>query len=673
MKKINYSNILTIACFVIAALVIDYFFPNEGRFRYKFFAGKPWSYELLTAPVDFPVYKTDEEVNSERDSVRANFEPYFRIDTSVEERQMEKLRNAFPYRRFDPYLLFIEENLQQLYAEGIISHASSERLQSESRLRIKAMRDNVARTAVVDNLHTVRTAYEAIMANKPAFLSLDSLRSYGVDRFLAENMTYDEDMSAKVLEGMLHDIPVAIGMVQAGERIVDRGEIVDANTYTVLRSLRQVMELRTGDNRHLGMILIGQTALVFGIFACFWLYLWSFRRQVLYERRNAIFLLLCITAAGLLTEICVDGRLFNVYILPYAIVPIVVRTFFDSRTAMFTHLSIVLMCSLMVPNPHEFVLLQTIAGMVAIFGLKELSERSQLIRCAFFIYLAYALSYAGLFLFTETDAGKINWLMFLYFGINFILLTFAYLLVYMLEKTFGYVSNITFIELSNINKPLLRKLSEVAPGTFQHSMQASILASKAVEKIGGNASLVRTGALYHDIGKIANPAFFIENQKGINPHDNISFEQSAQIVIGHVTEGIKLAEKASLPSAIKEFILTHHGHGKAKYFYINYKKQHPEMTVDEAKFTYPGPNPSTKETAVLMMADAVEAASRSLSNHTEEEITTLVERIIDAQQADGLLKNAPLTFADIELVKQVFIEKLKIAYHTRISYPEEKK
>lgn len=662
-----------IVCFVAAALIIDYFFPNEGRFRYKFFEGKPWRYELLTAPVDFPVYRSDEELAMERDSVKASFEPYFNLDLAVEAKQIEKLHAAFPGRGFDPYVKYIEESLRHLYRAGLVSQAQGDRLQNEGRRHIKSLINNVAHSASVESLHTVRTAYETIVDNTPFYLNTDSLRSYGIDRFLTENLVYDEETSNRVLDNMLHDIPVANGMIQAGERIVDRGEIVDLHTYAVLRSLRTVMDLKTGGNSHAGMILLGQTALVFGIFGCFWLYLWSFRRKVLYNRRNTVFLLLCITVAGLLTEACVGRHLFNIYILPYAIVPIVVRTFFDSRTALFTHLSIVLLCSLMAPNPHEFVLLQTIAGMVVVFSLKDLSERSQLIRCAFFIYLAYAVSYAGLFLFMEADAGKMNLLMFLYFGINFILLTFAYLLVYMLEKAFGYVSNITFIELSNINKPLLKKLSEVAPGTFQHSMQASILASEAVEKIGGNAPLARTGALYHDIGKITNPAFFTENQKGVNPHDNISFEQSAQIVIGHVTEGIRLAEKASLPSVIKDFILTHHGRGKAKYFYLNYKQQHPGAEIDEDKFTYPGPNPSTKETAVLMMADSVEAASRSLRNHTEEEIAALVNRIIDTQQSDGLLKNAPLTFADIELVKRVFVDKLKIAYHTRISYPEERK
>jgi hypothetical protein len=359
--------------------------------------------------------------------------------------------------------------------------------------------------------------------------------------------------------------------------------------------------------------------------------------------------------------------------LPFAIVPIVVRTFFDSRTALFTHLIIVLICSLMVPFPHEFLLLQTIAGMVVTFSLRNLSERSQLIRCAFFIFLSYAICYMSLTLFQEANLNKINWMMMLYFGINFILVMFTYVLVYMLEKTFGYVSDITLVELSNINNPILKKLSETCPGTFQHSLQVSILASEAAAKIGANAQLVRTGALYHDIGKMSNPVFFTENQSSVNPHNQLSFDQSAQIIISHVTEGVKIAEKALLPKAVISFIRTHHGRGKAKYFYNSFKNQYPDKPINDELFTYPGPNPFSKETAVLMMADSVEAASRSLKEHTEESISALVNKIIDGQIADGLLKSAPLTFKDVETVKSVFVDKLKTMFHTRISYPDLKK
>ena len=327
----------------------------------------------------------------------------------------------------------------------------------------------------------------------------------------------------------------------------------------------------------------------------------------------------------------------------------------------------------MVPFPHEFLLLQIIAGMVVTFSLKELSERSQLIRCSFFIFMAYVIGYLSLVLFQEASLQKINWLMMLYFGINFILLMFTYVLVYMLEKTFGYVSSITLVELSNINRPLLKKLSETCPGTFQHSLQISILASEAAAKIGADAQLVRTGALYNDIGKMCNPVFFTENQTSVNPHNQLAFDQSAQIIISHVTEGMKMAEKEGLPKAVTNFIRTHHGRGKTKYFYNSYRNKYPDKPIDDKLFTYPGPNPFTKETAILMMADSVEAASRSLKEHTEENIVGLVNRIIDSQIADGLLRNAPLTFKDIEDVKAVFIEKLKTMYHTRISYPDLKK
>jgi putative nucleotidyltransferase with HDIG domain len=565
----------------------------------------------------------------------------------------------------------MERSLAWIYQRGMLRHDELEELRKDSRSRIKLLENNVAETKFVSDLFTVRTAYEYIINNVPSYLHPDSLRLCNIDSFLSENVSYDAEMSGKVKDDLLQSIPIANGMVQAGERIVDRGEIVDKHTYNVLRSLKMVHETKTGGGKlHWGYILAAQSILVCGLFLCFWLYLWSFRKVVLYSRKNTFFLLLCILSACVLTEVCVAYHLFNVYIIPFAIVPIVVRTFFDSRTALFTHLIIVLLCSLMVPYPHEFLLLQTVVGMVVTFSLKDLSERSQLIRCAFFIYLSYALSYVSMTVYLESDLTKLNWLMLLYFGINFILLMFTYILVYMLERLFGYVSTITLIELSNINKPLLKRLSEEAPGTFQHSMQVSILASEAVEKIGGHAALVRTGALYHDIGKMSNPAFFTENQTTFNPHDQITFEQSAQIIIGHVSEGVRLAQKASLPEGIIDFIRTHHGLGKAKYFYTMFKNKYPDKVVDVEAFTYPGPNPFSKETAVLMMADSVEAASRSLKTHSEESIRELVNRIIDAQLADGLLKGSPLTFLDVENVKEVFIDKLKIMYHTRISYPK---
>ena len=670
-------NIPAVIYFVATALLIAYFFPREGKFRYQFYEGKPWRYGLLTAPSDFPIYKTDQEVEAEKDSVLRSFEPYFRLDPSIQKQKIEELRTNYNrslrHKITPTYLQYVENTLGDLYEKGIISTQELDKLKETGETRVNLLDNAISHPYYISDFFTVRTAYEFIINNCPASLDPTVLQSCDINNYISENVSYAAEMSEKVKEDMLQGVSLASGMVQAGERIVDRGEIVDHHTYNVLRSLKIIHETKTGGTQAQSIILAGQFVLVFGLMACFWLYLWSFRIKIYHNRRNVLFLILCILVSCILSELCVNYALFNVYILPFAIVPIVVRTFFDSRTALFIHLIIVLICSLMVPFPHEFLILQIIAGMVVTFSLKDLSERSQLIRCAFFIFLSYVICYLSLTLFQEANFNKINWMMMLYFGINFILLMFAYVLVYMLEKTFGYVSTITLVELSNINNPILKKLSETCPGTFQHSLQVSILAAEAANRIGANAQLVRTGALYHDIGKMSNPAFFTENQSSVNPHDQLSFDQSAQIIISHVTEGVKMAEKAMLPKAVVNFIRTHHGRGKAKYFYNSYKNQYPDKPINEELFTYPGPNPFSKETAVLMMADSVEAASRSLKEHTEESITLLVNKIIDGQIADGLLKNAPLTFKDIETVKGVFIEKLKTMFHTRVSYPDLKK
>lgn len=663
--------------FIIAALLMAYFFPRDAKFKYQFYEGKPWRYGLLTAPTNFPIYKTDAQVKEEQDSVLKKFQPYYRMNQEIESNQIDKLRtdynNRLNQRVTSAYMQYIEKMLQQLYSNGIISPEEMEKLHAQGYSQINLLRNTVSSPHYVSDFFTVKSAYEFIINNCPSSLHRSLLQACDINNYLVENVSYDTEMSDRVKQELLQSVPISSGVVQAGERIVDRGEIIDSQTYNVLRSLKKVYESKSGGNQRHHLMLAGQIILVFGIIFCYWLYLWSFRIKFMHNRRNAFFLICCIFVPVFLTEICVTYSIFNIYIIPYAIVPIVVRTFFDSRTALFTHLIAVLISSIMAPFPHEFLILQIIAGMVVTFSLRELSERSQLMRCSFFVFLSYSLSYLGLGLYQDADLNKIHWVMMLYFGINLILLMFTYVLVYMLEKTFGYLSTITLVELSNINSGILKKLSETCPGTFQHSLQVSIIASEAAAKIGANAQLVRTGAMYHDIGKMCNPIFFTENQNQQNPHDGLSFEESAQMVISHVTEGVKIAEKTSLPKEIIDFIRTHHGRGKAKYFYNSFKNKYPDREVKDELFTYPGPNPFSKETAIVMMADSVEAASRSLKEHTVEGIQQLVNKIIETQIADGLLKNAPLTFRDVESVKQVFIEKLKIMYHTRISYPDLKK
>jgi putative nucleotidyltransferase with HDIG domain len=458
-----------------------------------------------------------------------------------------------------------------------------------------------------------------------------------------------------------------------GQKIIDRGEIVDENTYNILLSLKKEWEKRGDTIEEKRLTILGQIIFVSLFIICFMTYLELFRDRFYEQRGSIILLFLLIIFFPVLSSIIVEQNLTSIYVVPYAMIPIIIRIFLDSRTAFMAHVAIILICSITLQYPYEFILLQLLTGMAAIFSLRELSQRSQLFRTAFIVFACYALLYFAFELILEDDLTKLNTRMYIYFGINGVMLLFAYPLLFALEKIFGFTSNVTLVELSNINNSLLREMSEIAPGTFQHSLQMANLAAEAANRIGAKSQLVRTGALYHDIGKMVNPAFFTENQSGVNPHKSLSYEQSAQVIISHVTEGLKLAEKHNLPKVIKDFINTHHGHGLTKYFYISYQNEHPNEEVDTEMFRYPGVDPFTKEQAILMMADSVEAASRSLPEYTEESIGSLVDKIIDTQVADGFFKECPITFKDIAMVKALFKEKLKTMYHTRITYPELKK
>lgn len=462
-------------------------------------------------------------------------------------------------------------------------------------------------------------------------------------------------------------------MVQNGQRIIDRGEIINEETYDILRSLEEEWDKRSASVQEIHSTFMGQALLVSIFVLCFMIYLELFRKEYFDRKRSVLLLFALIVFFPVVLSIMVEQNLSNVYVVPLAMIPIIIGIFLDSRTAFMAHTTIILICSIFLRYPHEFIILQIAAGMTAIYSLRELSQRSQLLRTALIVVICYALLHFAFDLIQEDELTKLNTRMYIYFCINGILLLFAYPLLFILEKTFGFTSNVTLVELSNINTKLLREMSEVAPGTFQHSLQMANLAAEAANCIGANSQLVRTGALYHDIGKMVNPAFFTENQTSVNPHKSLSYEQSAQVIISHITDGIRLADKHQLPKVIKDFIRTHHGAGVAKYFYISYKNEHPNEEVDIEKFSYPGPNPFTKEQAILMMADAVEAASRSLPEYTEESINTLIDKIVDGQVAEGYFKECPITFRDIAQVKALFKEKLKTVYHTRITYPELKK
>ena len=678
-KRFSYKNLIYKSLIFIATVsVIVYFLPNEGKFNYQFDINKPWKYGLLQASFDFPIYKNDIQVQKEQDSILADYQPYFQIDKEAEKNVLSKLREDYnkTLRHSLPgtdYVRYIERTLKALYEDGIIAGNDLKRMEEDSIIAIRLVDKNVATSRFIDQLYTVKEAYEYLLNADTTHYKKKILQQCNLNDYITPNLVYDEEKSEAAQKDLLSNISWANGFVLNGQKIIDRGEIVDEQTYNILESLRKEWEKRSDSVQEKRLTLAGQILYV-GIFLfCFMAYLELFRADY-YERKGTLTLLFAlIVFFPVLSSIIVEQNLSSIYVVPFAMIPIIVRVFLDSRTAFMAHVTIILLCSITLRFPHEFILLQVVAGMVAIYSLRELSQRSQLLRTALVVFISYALLYFAFELIHEDDLTKLNTRMYIYFMINGILLLFAYPLLFLLEKIFGFTSDVTLVELSNINNSLLREMSEVAPGTFQHSLQMANLAAAAANKIGGKSQLVRTGALYHDIGKMVNPAFFTENQSGVNPHKSLSYEQSAQVIISHITDGLKLAEKHNLPKVIKDFISTHHGRGLTKYFYISYKNEHPDEEVDQEKFRYPGPNPFTKEQAVLMMADSVEAASRSLPEYTEESISTLVDKIIDTQVSEGYFKECPITFKDIATVKALFKEKLKTMYHTRISYPELRK
>ncbi len=662
--------------FVLAILLITYFFPRQSKFQYSFDEGRPWQYSLLTAPFDFPIYKSADQLKAEQDSILAFYEPYYVINSNIMKDNMAEFdadsNTKSSLQNLEPsYKLYIRKKLEELYKQGIMNSEDYDRIAASETRSLRIKDGNTATSKKIEDFNTIKSAYEKILTDKPPKLDENILKSADVNNYLKENVVYDASMSEKAKDEFVQQVSPSTGMVQAGQRIIDQGEIVDAHTYDILSSLKRVTDERSGGATRHTWTVLGELLLVLVLIGSFYFYLLFFRPAEYRNRQHVMFMLLLIAFFVILTSITVRSNLFNVYIIPYAIVTILIRTFIDSRTALFASIITILLSALMVPNPFDFMIIQITVAMISIFMLKELSERSQLIRSSFFILMTYILVYIGLMLYSQGSIKQINWLVLIYFLINFIFIMFSYLLVYVFEKSFGFISGVSMVELANINKPLLKELSEKAPGTFQHSMQVSNLATAAAIKIGANASLIRTGALYHDIGKMLNPAFFTENQTpGMNPHAGLPFEESARIIISHVKDGVKIARQNGLPQQIIDFIETHHGTSTPKYFYNSWKNANPGKEINEETFLYPGPNPFSKETAIMMMADTVEAASRSLQEYSEDTLRVLVNKLIDSQLEEGYFKKAPITFKEIDTIKDVFSDKLKIIYHSRIAYPE---
>lgn len=674
-SDITWRDFMARAAIIIGTVaVIIWCMPRDSRSYISADLGKPWKYGDLTAPFDFPVYKSEATIKHERDSLYRQFEPYFSFNSEVEGDQVRqfltKFKDGIPGLS-DDYLSIIANRLHRLYQQGIVGAQDYSQLAGTDTTRyIRLVNGKRATSVALRALNSTKGAYEQLLSDPMMAPHRLAVQRCDLSNFIAPNIIYDRERSTATLNDLLKSVPLASGVVQKGQKIIDRGTIVNEETYRTIESFRKEYERRSRDTTQMRITTMGEIIYVALIILFFTLYISLFRRDYFDNLRSIAMPYTLIIIFTLLTALMVRHSVGHVFMLPYAMLPIFIRIFMDSRTAFITHLVMVLICASMLQHTFDFIAVETAAGLVAIFSLRELQYRSQLFKTALLVTVCAILMNFAYDLMATNEVDHIDMSTYNYLVVNGILLLFAYPLLYLLEKTFGFVTDITLIELNNTNNPLLQRMSEVAPGTFQHSIQVGNLAAEIAKKIGAKSQLVRTGAMYHDIGKMANPIYFTENQSGFNPHEGMSCIDSARIIISHVTEGLKMAEKYNLPGIIRDFISTHHGHGKTKYFYVQYKNEHPDEPVDDLLFTYPGPNPFTREQAILMMADTVEAASRSLPDYTEQSIRELVNRVIDGQLADGFFRDCPITFRDISYAKTVLIEKLKTIYHTRVSYPQ---
>ncbi len=676
-RKLKWRNFLSRTLLVlITVLLIVWALPRNESKQFRYDIGKPWMYGSFIAKFDFPIYKTDEAIKEQEDSLLETYQPYYNYDPAVEKKQVSKFladyQNGIPGLPHN-YVRLIADRLHRLYQAGIMDTPEYNEAYRDSTSQVRLVSGNSAQSISLACVYSTLSAYEQLFIDEQIAMQRPILQRCNLNNYIEPNLIYDKGKSETERNDLLSSIPPASGMVMSGQKVIDRGDIVDEYTYRVLSSFEREIKRRSATQTQITNTIVGQVIFVTLMVFLFTMYLGLFRRDYFNKPRSIAMLYTLITLFPVVVSLMMRHNFLSVYMLPFAMVPIFVRVFMDSRTAFVCHVTMILICTTAVRYQYEFIIIQLVAGLIAIYSLRELTRRAQVFKTAILVGIGSTFVYLALQLMQDNDFSSMDHDMYYHFVVNAVLLLIAYPMMYIIEKMFGFVSSVTLFELSNTNRGLLRDLSEIAPGTFQHSITVGNLAAEIANKIGANALLVRTGALYHDIGKMKNPVFFTENQAGVNPHDTLTYQESARIIISHVTEGVKLAERENLPTIIRDFIVTHHGTGITKFFYIKYKNEHPEEEVDPAPFTYPGPNPFTREQAILMIADGVEAASRSLPEYTEESISTLVNRMIDQDVTDGYFKECPITFRDLAIAKLVLIERLKAIYHTRISYPEMKK
>ena len=670
--------------FLITAVLLFLILPGEPKFKFEYQKGFPWRHENLIAPFDFPIQKTDEEIDLEIAEQLQNVVPYFTYDTTTVNTQTKKLRNDWQHLAdstgaANPEVVKeLTEVLKGIYQTGILPRSVDTYEIPGNKEELKKRTGNLVIRTPVQNIYSEKTAYNAFLDTIRKMTdkypeTQEILTALEPDNYIVWNLQYDAETTQREINNITENISTTRGMLQAGERIILEGEIVDNSKFQLLESLKASYEKEHGKGINSYMVSIGKALLVLVFMLLIFTFLHIYRYDILNQFSKLSFLLLFLVTIVFITNFINTFPSLHIYLVPFAIFPIIVRTFFDSRTAIFTLLIATILTGFYAPNNYEFVLMQVTAGVVAVFSLNKMHRRAHLIVAALWVFLTYAIVFSALEIIYEGTLRSYNYEMLQWFAISSVLILLVYPLIFIFEKIFGFVSDVTLIELSDTNQPLLRKVAEEAPGTFQHSMQIANLGEEIILKIGGNPFLVRAGALYHDIGKVATPEFFIENQAvGINPHDKINYKQSAEIIIEHVKNGVKMAKRHKLPEALVEFIATHHGTTKAKYFYLKHQEENPDKKIQDRSFIYPGPLPVSKEAAVIMIVDGIEAASRAMKEKTRENIEKLIENMVQQKINDKQLEESELTFKDIKIIKETLLNKLMNIYHVRIEYPKEK-
>jgi cyclic-di-AMP phosphodiesterase PgpH len=710
MKKLleyiakNFDKLYIISLFVIGYFIVVAIFPGEGKFKYEYRKGQPWMHKDLIAPFNFAIYKMNDELEQEKKEALKDFAPIFIRDNKTGNLHIEKFKKDYSIKwqswitEYDSLkrqnlltktLIYNKDSVRSyfqttiqlfdyIYQSGIIENEEMTENSDSLPDIIRIINNKIATETNSNSVYTAKSAYSYLIqnlynkaGNNRSNNNLEFITSMQLNKYLIPNLIYDSQTTTKAKIELLEELSTTKGIVIEGERIISRGEMVDLDKLRKIESLKKEFITSSDNAANQTIRLLGHLIIVFFGFTIVFLFLKRFREYVLESRRKTIFILFLMVFFQLITFLVYNADIISIYIIPFIIVPILITTFYETRLALFIHLVIILLAGFYVPNSFEFIFIQFFAGMIAIIGLKKLQKRSQFFKATLLSVLSYFVLYFGFAANQGGDLRGIEWINFAWFAGNGILVLLSLPMVYIFEKLFNFVSDITLLELSDSNQKLLRELAEKAPGTFQHSIQVANLAEEVVREIGGDTLLVRTGALYHDIGKLSNPQYYTENQvSGMNPHNDYKLIESAAIIISHVNFGHEMAKKEGIPSSIIDFIITHHGTTKAEYFYRLYKKEFPEDTSSDSLFTYPGPKPSSKEMAVLMMSDAIEAASRSLKQFDKQSLNNLVDNIIDYQIKEKQFDEAPISFAEINVAKRIIKNKLHNIYHARIEYPK---